>query len=143
MKIFEIRLFANSWSDIVNEVICCCSRMTFHFPWIITRKSSPIHTLDPRIAYKENFFLHHWVIWWLRFNQVIIIVVSICCCFTVVFIRVDFRISFFISDSIKSTLMQFEKLPIPSQMKITCWRFHIKAPFAFEIYTPVICETFL
>ena len=29
MNNYQISFFANSWSDIINEVMCCCSKMTF------------------------------------------------------------------------------------------------------------------
>ena len=31
MNNYQIRFFANSWLDIINELICCCSRMNSHF----------------------------------------------------------------------------------------------------------------
>ena len=56
MKNYQIKLFTNSGSDIINEVICCCSRMTSHFRWIITRNFLPIYIVDYRIASNKNFF---------------------------------------------------------------------------------------
>ena len=43
MNNYQIRFFSNSGSDIMIEVICCCSRMTSHFHWIITRNFFTIY----------------------------------------------------------------------------------------------------
>ena len=94
---YQIRFFSNSGSDIINEVICCCSRMTSHFHWIIARNFSPIYILGHRIAWNKNFFLYRWAICRLSFNQVTIIAVFICCCFSVLFIRGGLFIGVFIS----------------------------------------------
>ena len=87
MNNYQIRLFSNSGSDIINEVICCCSRMTSHFHWIITRNFSPIYIPDHRVPYNKNFFLYCWAICRLLFNQVTIIALFIYSCFIVLFIR--------------------------------------------------------
>ena len=75
MNIYQIRFSSTNASDIINEVICCCSMMTSHFRWINARNCSLIYILDHRIAYNKNLFHYHWAICRLLFNQVTIIVV--------------------------------------------------------------------
>ena len=104
--IIKLGFFPNSGSDIIDEVICCCSRVTSHFHWIIMRNFSPIYIHDHRITNDKNFFLYCWAICWLWFNQVNIIVVFMCCCFVVLFIRGGLKIGFFISASISSIIIR-------------------------------------
>ena len=106
MNNYQIRLFANSRLDIVNEVICCCSRMTSHFHRIITRNFPRIYLLDHWIAYNKNFFLYRWAIRGLSFNQITIIVASMQCCFIILFIRGGLCIGFVISVSINSIIIK-------------------------------------
>ena len=91
----QVRCFSNCLLDIMNEVICCCFRMTFCFHCIIVRNYSFIYILVCRIAYNRNFFLYRWTICRLLFNNVTIIVVPLYCCFIVIFIRGGLYISFF------------------------------------------------
>ena len=102
----QIRFFSNSGSNVINEVICGYSRMTFHFHWIITRKFSPIYILDHGIAYDKSLIHYHWAICRLSFNQVTIIAVFVYWCFIVLFIRGGSFIDLNISDSINSMIIR-------------------------------------
>ena len=105
---YRIRFFLSSWSDIINEAICCWSRMTSRFHWIITRNFSPIYIHGHRIAYNKNFFLYCWAICRLLFNQVIIVVVFLYCCFIVLvlFIKGSLCIGFVISVGINFMIIR-------------------------------------
>ena len=104
----KLGFFSYSRSDIINEVICCCS----HFHWIITKNFSPIDILEYRIAYNKNFFLYRWAICRLSFNQVTIIVAFIYCCFIVLFRRGGLFIGLWLLEwlSVTSVFIPFRTL---------------------------------
>ena len=98
----QIKFFSKSGSDIFNEVICCCSKMTFTFTESLRENSLPFTCLiiqSPIITF--SFFTAE-LFCRLSFKQVIIIVGFMYCWFIVLFIRGGLFIHLSISDSINS-----------------------------------------
>ena len=104
MNNYQIRFFLNRGSDIINEVICCCSRMTSHFHWIITRNLLPIYIVDYQIASNKNFFTIE-LFADCRLIKLISAVLMYCC-FIVLSVRGGLFIGLFISDSINSMIIR-------------------------------------